>query len=273
MLGFIYGYSLIKVIWYSLVEWDGFTPTIRFNMFANFRAIVVDPNFLESLKNSMTILIAVIPVLILIAVVATQFLYMGIAGAKIYRILFFLPVVLPVVVVGVVFSFILHNNGPLNQFLCMLKLDFLAVDWFGNQNYAIYALIFIIIWKDIGFAIVLFLARLMNAPLSLYESARIDGANEFQLMWHITIPQLKSVIILYSVLSSIGLLINLFGYIFVTTGGGPGYSTTVLEYFIYLYTFRYGRLGEGSAVAVILFLITVVLSIIYFREYEKEERT
>lgn len=271
LLIFIYANSITRVIWYSLTEWNGFVPTTRFNWFQNYIAVFHDPNFVTSIQNSLVILVAVIPALLILAVIVSQFLYMGIRGSRFYKVIFFFPVILPIAVVGVVFTFILSKEGPLNQILNFLHLNMLAIDWFASPRYAIFGLVMMIIWKDIGFAIVLFLARLMNTSPSLYESARIDGANELQLIRHITLPQLKGVILLYSILSCISLLSSLFSYIFVTTNGGPGYSTTVLEYYIYLYTFRLGNMGQGTAVAVILFALTAILSAFYLKEFDKEE--
>ena len=270
IITFIYLNSLVKVIFYSLVEWDGFTPTSKFNNFEKFKVVLSNPDFFTCFKNSITILVTVIPALIILGIVATQFMYMGIKGAKFFRFLFFIPEILPVVVVGILFSFFLQKIGPLNQLLRLVHLDALAVDWFANSRYSLWGLIIVIVWKDIGFPIVLFLSRLSHTSPSLYESARIDGAGEFRLLLNITIPELKDVIVLYSVLACIGNLTNLFPYIFVTTNGGPGYSSTVMEYFIYLHTFRYFYVGQGTAVAVLLFGITLVLSLFYFKLYDRE---
>jgi multiple sugar transport system permease protein len=172
---------------------------------------------------------------------------------------------MPVVVVGVVFTYILQNNGPFNSMLRFIGLGFLAKDWFALSATALPSIIVMIVWKDFGLPLILFLSRLTETSPSLFEAARIDGAGDLKIIRHITLPELKDIIVLYSIIACIGNLSALFPYINVTTNGGPGSSSTVLEYFIYLYTFRYYEMGQGAAASVILFIITFGLSITYFR--------
>ena len=265
LIGFIYFYSLFNVFSYSLVEWDNFDPLNKFNWFANFIEIFTNENFGICLKNSLLILFTTVPILILLGVLFSHFIFNKIAGSTFYRFLFFFPEILPIVVVGISFTFILQKSGPFNDVLRMIGLGNIALDWFALSKTALPSIIAMIIWKDLGLPIVLFLARLAQTSPSLYEAARIDGAGDYAIVRHITIPELKETIVLYSIIACIGNLSALFPYINVTTNGGPGYASTVLEYFIYLYTFRYFELGQGAAASVILFMITFILSIVYFR--------
>ena len=270
IIAFVYFNSLIKVFWYSVVEWDNFVPA-EFNSFANFIEVFSNENFLECLKNSLVVLFTTVTIIVVLAVTIAQFLYNRIAGSKVYRFLFFFPELLPVVVVGICFTFLLQNNGPFNELLSAIGLGALTQDWFAQSKTALPSIIAMVIWKDLGFPIILFLARLSKTPPSLYEAARIDGANEYRIIRHITIPELRSTIVLYTIMSCIGNLSALFPYINVTTNGGPGFSSTVLEYFIYLYTFRYFEIGQGAAASVILFLLTFVMSMFYIRLLRRKD--
>jgi ABC-type sugar transport system permease subunit len=130
------------------------------------------------------------------------------------------------------------------------------LDWLGSTRLALPTLMFVIIWKEVGFGVVLFLARLMSAEQELFDAAKIDGANWWQLHWHITIPELATVIEFFSVISVITMLSWVFNYVYVMTAGGPGNSTMVTELYIYLTGFRYNQPNLTSAVAVLLLFVT-----------------
>ena len=122
----------------------------------------------------------------------------------------------------------------------------------------------VIIWKEFGFGIVLFLARLMSVDEQLFEAAKIEGANWFQILFRITIPQLAMVIEFYVVITIITMLSWVFNYVYVMTSGGPGTSTIVTEFYIYLMGFRYNLMGIAAAASVILLIITVFLILLRF---------
>lgn len=271
LLIFIFGASVVRVIYYSLVDWNGMTPTSRWNGFANFVEVFHNRSFANAVTNSLLVVVLVTVICTVLGILIAQMFYLGIRGTKFYRWLFYLPNVFPPLVVGIIFTFLLAKNGPLNNLLRTIGLGGLAVDWFADPKYALAGVMLVIIWASIGFAAFLFYGRLTQTSDSLFEAARLDGANEWQLIIHITIPQLKGTILMYLVLSVISLLSNQFPYISTLTNGGPGDVTTLFDYFIYLYTFKRFELGQGAAASVLLFLVTMIFSVFYLRLYNKSD--
>lgn len=144
----------------------------------------------------------------------------------------------------------------MNDFLTAIGLNVFALDWLGSTRLALPTLMFVIIWKEVGFGIVLFLARLMSVEEELFDAAKIDGANWWQLQWNITIPQLSTVMEFFIVISIITMLSWVFNYVFVMTGGGPGNATMVTELYVYLMAFRYNQMNLAAAVSVLLLIVT-----------------
>lgn len=235
---------------------------------ANYRSILKDDVFLMAVKNNLTLLLCV-PVMVVVALVLAVFLFEHVRGWRFYRTTLFLPYLLPITVVGLVFSYIFQLSGVLNEFLISIGLDRLALDWLGSTKLALPTLMFVIIWKEVGFGIVLFLARLMSVEEELFDAAKIDGANWWQLQWNITVPQLAGVIEFFTVVSVITMLSWVFNYVYVMTGGGPGNSTMVTELYIYLSGFRYSQMNIASAVSVLLLMITGVFIFLELRLRER----
>ncbi|UCB45593.1 MAG: sugar ABC transporter permease [Spirochaetota bacterium] len=271
VLLFIFGYQIVRLFWFSLVKWEGYIYTTEFSNFLYYKQLFTKDMVFKSLFRSFIIIAVVLPVVIFATVFIVHNIYRKVSGWKFYRWLFFLPAIIPIVVQAIIWQYLLNINGPLNTILKALRLEFLVIDWFGNSKTAIFALCWVIIWRELGFSTVIFLAELAHIPPSLYESAMIDGANEWRLMRHITLPHLSRIIKLYIITMTIFILNNLFSIIFASTNGGPGYATMVLEYYIYLTAFRYTKTGLGTTIAVLLFLITMVLVIIYLRASSKKK--
>lgn len=249
----VFGYSLVRLVILSLQR--PMQGKATFVGLQNYRAIFRDDIFLQAAKNNLFLLICV-PIMVVIALLLAIFLYERIRGWQIYQTTLFLPYLLPITVVGLIFSYIFQLSGVLNEFLTRIGLERFALDWLGSTRLALPTLMFVIIWKEVGFGVVLFLARLMSAEQELFDAAKIDGANWWQLHWHITIPELATVIEFFSVISVITMLSWVFNYVYVMTAGGPGNSTMVTELYIYLTGFRYNQPNLTSAVAVLLLLVT-----------------
>jgi ABC-type sugar transport system permease subunit len=259
ILLFVYAYPIIQLIQLSTQKVITYDNTIDVGM-ANFSALFNDPAFLMALGNNIRLMLGV-PILISISVVCAALLYDRVSGWKVYRAIIFLPYVMATPVVGVAFSHLLRLNGPINTLFRNLGLDVLAFDWLGDPKVAPWILLGVIVWKELGFGVILFLSRLLSVSAELFEAAILDGANWWQRLWHISVPELRGVIEFYAVLQGITMLSWVFAYVYTMTGGGPGNSTMVLEFYIYRKAFGIGAGGRqfGIAAAVSVLLLGTVL--------------
>jgi ABC-type sugar transport system permease subunit len=228
---------------------------------SNFRLATDDPVFWQAFGNNLRLLLAV-PIFLFIALIISTLLFEQMRGWKFYRSIVFMPYILAVPVVGIVFTYLLGLRGGMNLILRSLGLGFLAKDWLGDSQIAIFTVMGIVIWKEVGFGIVLFLARLMSVDEELYEAARLDGANWWQLLWYVTVPQLSTVIEFYVIINVINMISWMFNYVYVMTRGGPGTSTFVLDFLIYIKAFKYSQPGIASAISLLLLAIAISLVVI-----------
>ncbi len=216
-----------------------------------YRNALTDPVFWTSLSNNLRLMLAV-PLLVILSLIFSSLIFERIRGWRIYRTIVFIPYVLAIPVVGIVFNYVLQFNGVLNTALRWLGLGLIAKDWLGTTHTAIWAIMFVVIWKELGFGVVLFLARMSSISEDLFDAAKLDGANWFSMLWNVTIPQTATVIEFYMIVNIITMLSWIFSYILVMTKGGPGTSTWVMEYFIYQKAFPYSQMQIASAGAILL---------------------
>lgn len=257
-LAFTYAYPVTQLIVFSLHqrgrgEWVGL---------ANYRLLLLDPLFRVSLLHNV-LLLGVVPILVCLSVIVAALLHEQFRGWKVYRIVVFLPIMLPVVVAGIAFGFIYEVHGPLNITLQALGLGRFAQNWLGDARFALSAVAGVVVWRQLGFGIVLILARIVQIPLELYDSAGIDGAGWWQTLRLVTVPQLSTIIAFYVGVIVIELFSWVFNYVYVLTKGGPGFSTYVSELFIYDRAFGYDQMGIASAFSVMV-LVGVVTSMFFY---------
>lgn len=257
---FVFGYSMVELVRQALEhkgKWVGLE---------NFRLVLTDPTFQAALEHNGRLLLAV-PVLVLLALLLSVLLFEALRGWRFHRATVFLPYVLPIPVVAVIFGQILQLNGLLNRGLHDVGLGGLAVDWLGQPKWALWTLTGVIIWKELGFGVILFLARLVSLPSETFEAARIDGARFFRLHRYVTVPQLVGVIAFYVVVEAITMVSWVFNYVYVISNGqgGPGDATQVSELYIYQTAFQFSAPELAAAAAVILFGATLVFIFFFFR--------
>jgi ABC-type sugar transport system permease subunit len=254
---FIYGYSIPSIFIFSFQRVKGITG--EFIGLDNYATVFSDMEFQYAIKNNLQMLI-IVPVIIFIALVIAVFIFEGVRGWKFYRTAIFIPYIIPITVAGITFGYIFTLRGVFNEFLSIINLKS-DIDWLGNPDIALWTLMSVVVWKELGFGMMLFLARLMSVDESLYDAAKIDGANWIKRFVHVTIPQMATIIEFFAVITVINLLSWVFAYAYVVTFGGPGNATMVLELFIYKQLMRWSipRVGTGAAGSVLLFIIVLVL--------------
>jgi ABC-type sugar transport system permease subunit len=258
----VFVYPVIYIVRTSLLEITAAgTPAFGFN---NYHLVVEDPVFWEAMSNNGKLLFSV-PVMTVLSLFVAILLFEHVRGWLIYRGLIFLPYILAIPVVGLTFVYLLGLNGILNTLLRGVGLGFLAQDWIGSATWVVPSIAVVIVYREMGFGVVLFLARLMSLDKEILEAAEIDGANWRQKHVYVTLPQLSGVVEFFVVVEFITMLSWVFAYVFTMTGGGPGFASTVMEFYIWKHAFAYRSPGIASALAVVLLAVTTLLIILQLR--------
>jgi len=253
----------ISALLHSLTRWNGVTPPTYVG-FANFARLLGDGEFWTALSHNLAI-VCTIPLWILVSLVLALLIHQETPGWRFFRAAYFLPSVLSPVVIGLLFSALLRQNGPVNSVLSAIGLGGLATDWLGNANTALPTLIVIILWGIFGHGVIVFLAGLAAVPKETFEAARLDGATGWRFLWHIVIPSLRHVIEFWGVNLVVWSFTSLFAFVYVTTNGGPGYSTMLVSYQVYLQAFEANRMGYACAIGTALFMMVFGVILIQVR--------
>lgn len=259
-------FPVLMAAYYGFFSWGGYGPATDFIGLRNYVNILTDPAFIEALgHNGFIVIFSLIlqgPVAILLALLLNR----RMRGQSIIRVLIFVPYVIAEVVVGTGWSLMLQTNGAVNGMLEKLGLGALQQDWLSNPDIAIWTLMVIITWKYIGFAVILFLAGLQGIPEELYEAAALDGASFWQMQRSITLPLLAPTIRIWAFLSIIGAL-QLFDLVYIIWGqyvAATAGTSTMATYMVATGR-NAGNFGYGNAVAVVLFVISLIVALIYQR--------
>jgi ABC-type sugar transport system permease subunit len=260
-IGFVYGYGIYRLV-EEATHRDGRSVGLD-----NLHIAINDPFFRQALGNNLRLLIT-LPIIIAIALVIAILLYEGMRGWRFHRIAIFIPYMLPVTVVGVLFGQLLTLHGAVNQGLETLHMTRLQQDWLGDPNWALRSLAGVIVWRELGFGVILFLARLLSLPQNVFDAARVDGAGWFRTHFHVTLPLMRSIIGFYLVIEAITLMSWVFSYVFVMTGGGPGQSTQVTETYIYQNAFASDLPWLAAAAATVLLIgVTAIAGVLLIARF------
>jgi ABC-type sugar transport system permease subunit len=240
----------------SFHEWNGFTPEWGdFVGLDNYASLVRDSIFWKAAINSVLFVAVRTPLEVSIAFGLALLLNQNIRGRSFLRTMFFVPVVMSLIVVTILFQRILEGNvGFLNTLLRGVGLDAFTRHWLGDPTTALPVVIFVSIWKNVGFSLVILLAGLQGLPSEVIEAARCDGANRRQLTLQVVVPLMKPIVAIATVLSIIGGL-KVFDLIYIMTRGGPTYATEVFATMLYRHAFDLNEMGVASALAVVMVLV------------------
>jgi multiple sugar transport system permease protein len=226
--------------------------------FENYATLFGDPLFRTALRN-VGLLVLLLPVAVAIPGLLATFIHLRVPGHRVFRGVYFFPAVLSPVIVGAIFNLLLAHDGPLNAVLGGVGLG--PVDWLGDPDVAIFAVVGVHVWATFGMALVVFLAGFSALDPSLLDAARVDGATLPQTVRHVIVPALTRTIQFVFVTTMIGLLTSMFGLLFVMTGGGPEGSTYLPEYYIWVQQGQFDQPALASAASTALFLIMLVVGL------------
>jgi len=263
--------------WYSLLDWNGFGDTGTFVGLENYREVAQDGFFWRAVGRTFLFAVVTVPIRLTLALaVAIMLNNPRLPFARLFRTALFLPVVTTTAIVGVVMQFIFDPaGGPVNLLLLDLGLVDQPINFLGDSSTAIYTVMGVHVWKWFGVTMIYWLAALQTINPELYEAARVDGANAWDLFRGITMPLLLPFALIIGIITFIDTM-EVFDLILTMTGGGPFFSTEVIDVFIYRQAFAatIPRLGYASAAAVTFGILTIALAIIQFlaiRHVRKEK--
>lgn len=245
----------------SFTNWD-LLGDITFAGFSNYRAVFTEPVFIQILVNTIIYALSVTVFAVIIPLGIAAIINEKICGGEWFKTIYFIPFITPAVVIAIVWSWIFDPNiGAVNS---ILKTHY---TWLFDTHLAMPVLIFVTVWKLIGYNVVLFLTGFSTINSNLYEAAKIDGANEISIFKNITLPLLKPTIYFVTLVTAISSF-QVFDLIYVMTSGGPKGATDVIVYSIYKYAFEYFDIGKSCALAYILFAIILILALLQ-RKFSK----
>lgn len=266
---------IFENVFLSLFQWSSFSPEKTFIGLKNYVELFHDPVFYQALTNN--VLYAVISIvcqvfggLILAAVLEDKLVR---KWSPFFRTVFFLPVVISMTVIALLFDFIYNpETGLLNQLLQAVGLDQLTRAWLGEDSTAMLSVIFVSQWQSVGYIAMLYIVSIQKIPDELYEAARLDGAGKIQQFFHITVPQTKEMSFVAVVMTLTGAF-TVFNEPYILTGGGPGNASEVLSTFLYKSAFTKDMMGYSSAIATVVLIITLALSLMQMKFFKtgKEE--
>lgn len=257
---------IVDTIYHSFTNWDGLTSS--FVGLSNYRQLFQNPVIRQVFVNSLIFLISV-PLILAASLVVAVLVYERVLGWKVFRFLFFIPVVLSPVIVGVLFSTFFLPAGLADKLLSPFGLK--NFPWLSYPWPARTVVILALVWTSFGFGMIVLLSAMSNIDTALYDAAAIDGASWWTRLRRITIPMVSDTLQFLSVINVIYTFTSLFAFVFVITAGGPGFSTTTVDYYTYITTFENGEFGLGAALAVFLFVVVLVLTIVQVKLFRTRE--
>ena len=274
-LGFLI-FTMLPVLFsivLSFLNWNGGTiDRISWAGLDNFKLIFKDFNFTRSdmgitLKNTVLFTLATVPLTIACSLGLAMILNKAVKGAKFFRTAFFFPYVASVVAICVCWNFLLMKFVPVYQALSFFCI-YISKPWSQSRDHAIRSIIIVSVWRHAGYYMVMYLAGLQGVPGELYEAATVDGANAWQKFWRITFPLLSSTTFFVSIMLTITCF-KIYDVVAIMTEGGPGRTTKMLVSYIYDLSFQQIKYGVASAVAMVLFVIVLLITVVQFRAEKK----
>jgi len=284
LLGIFLAYPLFDTFWLSLHKYNLFSPP-KYIGLDNFRRAIEDELFWRVLANTLLYALMVVPAIVVISFFLALLVNNTLKGIRIFRTLYYIPVVTSVVVAGIIWKWIYNADGLLNAGLQILGIDgiswlvdtrgllnvffdFIGIPiqsiWLSEPAIALFSIAVVTLWKASPYYMIIYLAGLQGISKDLEEAARVDGAGTWRVIRHVTLPSLRPYTVVVCIMATIAAL-RTFGEVYVMTGGGPFHRTNLLSYYIYTLGFKYLEVGYAAAVSLLLLLIILLLSYLNFR--------
>ena len=261
-------FPIVYNVYVSFLKTDLMSPG-RFVGFKNYTNLLKDKTFIKALGNNVLMVIGSLIAHLPLALIFGNMLFQKVKGSKLFQTIFFLPGVICGVAVGMAWTFIYHSEfGMLNKFLSFVTGKPVQIAWLADKNYALYCIIFVVMWQFVGYHMVIQLAAMKNIDQSYYEAAEIDGASKWKQFTSITLPLIKPILKVDAVLIITGAL-KYYDLVAVMTGGGPNHATELMSTYMFYQGFRTLKYGYSSAIGVVLLLLcvcSVALSNLVFNE-------
>ena len=259
ILLFVKAYPILATIYRSFTNWDGLYKN-DFVGLANYKEFFGSGLFMTLFKNNLVLLLSV-PLQVVIGLVVAVLLYEQVPGWKAFRAIYYIPQIISLVILGYLFRSMFSLDGPVNKVLEALGFGASVREWMGDGSTALPIMVGCITWYSIGWQTIVILGGMSSIDPSVFEAARLDGANFFQRTFKIVLPMITSVITYCVVMAVVWTFTSLFSLIYSMTGGGPGYETMTLDYMIYEKSFVSGsQLGMACTISVVLFIIVMLIT-------------
>lgn len=264
-------YPMILTFRFSFTDWNGLSMKASYVGWKNFIRVFSDESVKQVMFNTFFLVIVYVPVLNILALLASVLVFGVRKAGNLYKAVLFLPNMLSMTVIAFVWKIIYaYDGGLINNVLGALSLKGLQQDWLGQKATVLPALSLTIIWFAVGYYSVVYLAGLSAIPIELYEAAEVDGINVFQKFFRITLPLIAQAITINVILSMIGIL-SLFDLPFVMTKGGPGYYSETLAMRIYTYAYSELRIDYALAMAVFLGVVSIIITVLLLLFFRRRE--
>jgi ABC-type sugar transport system permease subunit len=230
----------------------------------NYEAILSDPIFWRAGFNTIIFSVGMVFVPLVLGLGLAVLIDTGVSGTSTFRSLIFVPVIVPLVVAGIVFGWLLGTNGLLNSFLVGAGIIEEPMRFLNSTTWSLPSVLLMVVWKRTGYYLVILLAGLQGIPDNVYEAAKVAGKSRWETFRHITLPLLKPAILVTVIIGIID-SVKAFAHVYVMTGGGPSHSSEILATYFYKVAFRFFQFGKGAAYGFILFAIALTLSLLVIR--------